>query len=438
MIDDILPKLVALEQSGRWNEILDITGRYVDKAEQANLPGWFWFFRGMAQLKTGRLNDAIEAAERGLQSSANNRWGNKVYFDALREAGRHREAFEKFRRFIESSEEHEQEKEWFIEKATELGYFEIAARMNETRAKIAKLPSAPRYALALQCFVKADTLAKVLDSFLHLDSSRDFSLVILQDNNIANASGKDRRKEENEVRQLIGSYIPALSEQFFSVELLRNFTNLGTAPSCRRLLDHVARTHDGFLFVEDDCPLDRSALEWTRYHLENNIRVEGSWFVSCESICFDAADRAVNAETLQLLQKIASHNVLSHAYSHIDFVPSTCFATRTEFWRLCANARSFTRGPESLSILMKQFGKKTIVPIVPRASDIGMKHELGYSVNNLGESNVKENKNVVLMANIKFDQKLCQLFDGDLETMFRATSAMNTAELKAFISRFSI
>jgi len=213
---------------------------------------------------------------------------------------------------------------------------------------------------------------------------------------------------------------------------------LGTAPSCRRLIDHISQNHDGFLFVEDDCPLSRSALEWTRYHLENNIKFEGSWFVSCESICFDSADRKIEAETVEVLQKIASHSLISHAYTYVDFVPSTCFSTRTDLWRLCANVRSFTRGPESLSLLMQTFGRKTIMPIVPRAADIGMNHELGYSANSLGLENVKENKNVFHLSDMQFDKDLCHMFEGNIEELFQATSEADAEQLRIVRNLYNV
>jgi len=219
---------------------------------------------------------------------------------------------------------------------------------------------------------------------------------------------------------------------FFSVEVLQNERNLGTAPTCRRMLDHVANNYSGFVFIEDDCLLAPSALDWCRHHMKKTVNTTGPWFLSAESIFFDRQDREITAEQHKKLADFAGLPAIRNAYHLLNFVPSTCFGTTSDIWRICANVRSFTRGPESLTRYMTAMGRKTVSPLVPRASDIGMQHELGYSVTLMGRNNVKETKTTYLMAEGSFEPKESTLFVGNSDLLYAATSVLKTEHLEVF------
>jgi hypothetical protein len=105
----------------------------------------------------------------------------------------------------------------------------------------------------------------------------------------------------------------------------------------------------------------------------------------------------------------------------LEFVPSTCFMTTREIWKICANIRSFTRGPESLTQFLKPLERKTLAPLVPRASDVGMLHELGYSVAMLGAENVKEIKQTYLLSDGQLDLEKIKHFKGDAGLLYSAS-----------------
>ena len=428
-------QFVELVERENWHIIINETDGL--RTESGPEPRNF-FFRGVALMSIGQSAEAVATILEGLKLNPTSDWGNKILFDARLSAGDVDQAFTEFRQFILTPGDREQHKAWYVECAAQRGLFDIASEMNERRQVIAGVREPAQYAIAVQCFCKPDTLALLFESLIHLEGVTSVTLVIIQDNIHESKNPARYAQGYMAVRELLNAWRSRLSERFYSVEYLHNERNLGTAPTCRRLLDDVARKYDGFLFVEDDCILSPQAWNWTSHHLSNSISVAGTWFVSCESSFFDRRDLPLPEGLMPRLKEIASRDQFRNSYITLDFVPSTCFATRSDIWRKCANYRSFTRGPESLNKYVEMQGKRTISPVVPYASDIGMLHELGYSVANVGAANVRELKGTYLLAQSVFQPDNCSHFTGDLGLLFRATSELDEASLSELERGLSI
>jgi hypothetical protein len=419
-------KLRQLADANKWTDIIDATD--VLRSDPSSPPGIF-FFRATGLAKVGRIDDALSTIESGLTRDANSAWGNKLLFDTLRAAGRVPEAYSRFAEYIRTPGNHEADKAWLIQCAAEANLFDVAAEVNESRAVIANVPVAPQYALAVQCFCKADTLDQVFASLCSIEGAEHFALVILQDSPIGSPREQEYRDEHKAVKSVFAQWLSNLSHAFFSVEFIENVRNLGTAPSCRRLLDYVSRKYAGFLFIEDDCVLSPFALNWARYHLSNTIRERDTWFVTCESSFFDREDRVIDPDLSVRLSRFAERPDIRNAYVFLKFVPSTCFGTVSGIWQQCAIPRSFTRGPESLNRFLQMKQKQTIAPVVPRAADIGMLHRFGYSVEHVGTANVKERKNTFHLSQTAFEPADCLPYDGDKDVLYRATSLLDLSAL---------
>jgi hypothetical protein len=422
----ILKELVSNE---KWSEIL---GRTENLPNGQSLTAGHHFFRGIAQRKMGNHQDAMVSINLGLLLSPDSEWGNQLAFEARLSLGETTTAFAKFKEHIQAAPGRESQKAWYVQMAAEMGLFHIAAEMNETREVIKAGRKRPPFTVALQCFSKVDTLAKTLSSLAAVRNTKEFGLVIIIDSCQGSTLSQKHVKGNSDVKQLVAAEMPRLMDLFFSVEILQNERNLGTAPTCRRMLDHVTKNYAGFLFIEDDCLLAPSALDWSRHHLENTVNTTGPWFLSCESIFFDRQDREITVDQHKKLLDFAGLPGIRNAYHLLNFVPSTCFGTTSDIWRICANVRSFTRGPESLTRYMTAMGRKTVSPVVPRASDIGMLHELGYSVTLMGRNNVKETKTTFLMAEGEFDSKDSTLFVGNADLLYATTSMLKTEQLETF------
>jgi len=413
-----------LSEQGDWSALLDLTECIGDLASP--LPEQH-FFRATALLRLGDLPAADSHICNGLSLEPYSIWGRQLKFEVDISLGKVDEAFHQLAAFVRANDDGELEdvKALLVLKAVEFGKFSLAKAINETRSVIQDVPAPPRYAICVQFFNKADTLALTLECLIKARQAKDFALVLIQDSSRETPAGRRYINECAEAEATFIQFLPRLSEIFFSVEFMKNKKNLGTAPTCRRVLDSVCRRYAGFLFIEDDCLLSEDALEWSSFHLRTSIVPEGPWFVTAESIFFDAQDRSIDHSFRDRLTRIARDEAVSGSHVLLDFVPSTCFGTTAELWQRCKSVRSFTRGPESLSAYMRRIGVQTLSPLVPRASDIGMQHPLGYSVGNLGQMNVRESKHTVLMSQGRSSTETYLQYSGDIDLFYSATSLLN-------------
>ena len=265
--------LRELADQKRWAELLVTTERFDDDEQvDETLP----LFHALALMRLGRPGEAIAPIRTGLTRNPSSDWGNYLLFEALLAAGNTLEAFMEFKRFIEAHPGTDGQKNLYVLKAAELELFDLAGAMNRTRPVICDVPPRPRYALTLQCFMKADTLTLVLESLVGLARSRAFSLFIITDG-VSEAFPAERRAACEAVRELIGAWMPRLVQAFHSVEWIENDRTMGTAPTLRRVIDQALRTHAGFMAIEDDCVLAPSALAWAEHHLDHTIDPLGVW-----------------------------------------------------------------------------------------------------------------------------------------------------------------
>jgi hypothetical protein len=352
-------------------------------------------------------------------------WGIILLFETLLSLARVDEAFDSLGAYInESSGDTEALKRLYVDMGVEHDRWQLALPMNERRAVI--LPDqAKSYAVAVQCFNKTDTLDMLFDALVRCRQTQSFNLVIFQDSAEGSAKEAQYAPASAEVREVIAKWLPILLDRFRTVEVNLSGRNRGTAPTCRRLLDFVSSRYAGFVFLEDDCILAEDALLWALHHLENNIGLDSYWFAACESVFFNSEGTPVSQDNLERLQEYARQEGVHSSYVELDFVPSTCFITTKEVWEQTKSVRSFPHGPESLNKFLTHLGKKTLSPVVPRARDIGMLHELGYSVAMLGKDQVKEVKDTYITSGGLFHAENCQLFAGNRDKLWLASCKMN-------------
>lgn len=428
-----IENLQEMMSSKCWVDVILLTQSAFDSKRAP----WALFFRAAAFQELEKLTEAIEAVETGLTLSPDDEWGQAIRFEVLLKLKREDEAFLLLREHLlcsnESNGDIESIRAHYVKCAAEYGRFDFAGEINETRAVIKKSKMQARYAVALQCFNKADTLDQVLQHLVKCYDTRRFGLVIIQDS----AIGSDRQDiylpATEKVKAVLADWLPRLMQAFESVEICENSDNRGTAPTCRSLLDHVANRFDGFVFIEDDCLLAPDALQWVSHHLELNIKLSGYWFSTCESIFFDGRTCAPPENSYDIISKYANLSHVRSAYVSLKFVPSTCFITSSEIWAICSNIRSFTRGPESLTKFMSYMPNKILAPVVPRAADVGMLHDFGYSVGMLGKNNVKEQKKTYIMSAGPLNKnKVCYFSDN--ESILFAASVLFEEEALADIA----
>lgn len=378
--------LSSLHAGKNWSDIITFYSEYCENSNSASPH----FFAADAYIRLEKWRNADLLVKKGLSLNATNSWGRHLKYDLDKMLVSTEFAQDELYNYLVSYGTHKTLAATFINSAVCMKDFQRAAEINLMRDVIVDGLKKARYALALQTFCKADTLKQVLESLLKLKDSEQFSLYILQDTPAENHSAKYTEGFQD-VQQVLAAYLSKLQLVFESVHVYTNTKNMGTAPSCKKLLDRVIEVTDGFMFIEDDCILSSDALKFAKTMLENKISENGKyWFASCESTFFN--NKEGNEIDIDKVKRDIEQRSLNQKLYTMSFVPSTCFITSREIWLQCSNFRSFPRGPESLTAYIKDISKLTIAPVVPRARDIGMLHDLGYSVMNLGKDGVKEVK----------------------------------------------
>lgn len=421
--------LVDLVHKQEWDAVLELCLRMGDAA--GNAPALVHFARGKALLEKGHPDAALASVGKGRRLSPDEEWGLVLEFEALLAAGRLDAAFSMLGAFIDARRsDTEALKRLYVDRCVDHDRWDLALVMNERRTVI--LPDRARdYAVAVQCFNKTDTLDALFGALVRCQESDAFDLVVFQDSAEGSAREAQYAPASAAVREVIARWLPALLETFRTVEFRLARANRGTAPSCRQLLDHVCAGHEGFVFLEDDCILAEDALRWALHHLRHSIGPDRYWFASCESVFFNSEGVAVADEQLRRLQHHARQYGIHSAHVELDFVPSTCFITTRKIWEKTRNVRSFPHGPESLNAYLRRLGRKTLSPVVPRARDIGMLHDLGYSVAMLGKDRVREVKNTYLLSDGMFLPEACRLYSGNRDRLWLASCRMRDDQIAA-------
>lgn len=386
------------------------------------------FFQGLALKQLGSYTDALSSVNVGLESNPESLWGINLKYSILKEL-----SIEDALSFVYSvlSEEDVKSESLLTEAINDFvkfGDFNSASILNEKRSVLCDI-SAQDYCICIQAFNKPDTIRSLFDSLLKCDGKSNFHVILLQDTYVNSRKPDDYKPKVEEVKNVIFEYAPSLSSSFYSFEYHFNEVNMGTAPTCRKLLEIGASRFKGFLFLEDDCILARDSLVWTRFALDNLITEQGAHFATCESVFFDhSRGEPPKHEDLLKIKEIAQN--LNSSFCKLGFVPSTCFITLSSLWDRYKSLRSFPKGPESLNKYFESINGKTVFPIVPRVSDIGMEHEDGYSTLNLGKGNVKEIKSTYLTSDIFSCDSNFEQYRNSLDLLYSATSKLNEKHIE--------
>lgn len=414
-LNKLIEELRQFASDKNWEGVL---GRIEDSAESSSTQ--IDLFKAHALLKLDRGAESKSLLETALNLNPFNEWAINLYYEFLEKDLGQPQAVSFLRsHIIKNSIVSEPLLVKCADTLRLLSRYTEAIEINKRRASIAK-PSR-KIAIAIQTFNKADTLKGLLDSLLKCEFHEHFSIVVLQD------SWKDSKREDvfehgyNEVKILLQEYMPALVERFGAFEYITNEKNLGTAPSCVKLLNFVCEKYTSFIFFEDDCILFEDTLKWSKFAIENLIDQNGAHFATCESVFFDFGKKQKPTEDdVKNLMEVGGF--LNNNYCTLNFVPSTNFISTRQIWKQYRNLRCLPRGPESLNSYFKEYNGKCIFPIVPRTVDVGMEHELGYSTTNLGKGNVKEIKNTFVNSSLYDSSDRFAEYEGDTNLLYSASS----------------
>lgn len=254
--------------------------------------------------------------------------------------------------------------------------------------------------VVVQCFNKPDTLQAVCRSLLCCKSSRYFNLIIWSDSPIGSHNEDRYAPAYQQVLALIDSLRLDFERAFASVEILGNTVNLGPYRTCKLALDHAFRNSDFTIFAEDDAIFETDALEWFLACAQTEeFRSGRVWAIAGESIFFDARGKTVDTAFRAAATEFAIDEQLIDKFTENSFIPSTCFATSAHHWAEIGVTRGETNGDVTLCKRCENEGKTCIQPIIARVRDVGMLHDLGYSVSIHTKAGIQEIKNTYLASN---------------------------------------
>jgi tetratricopeptide (TPR) repeat protein len=404
----ILESLVKTQQ---WQPLLEASTQLLSVSP--NLVRGL-HFQGLAYLRLGQMKNAQDSLEQCLRLDPTNRWCHFLLIESYRKSGQLDRAIEWMIAYLENHPADEEAKSVLVNDLVEAGRFSDASAWNGKRSATQGNVTSARTAIALQTFIKSDTLESFFDSVSKCDEADQFDLIIIQDSTFGSRKFAEREDEHRKVRQTIGQWIPILSERFNNVTFHANKKNRGTTATCKRLVDYVATNHEAFIFFEDDCVLSSNALVWISQAL-NHVKDGGPLFVGGESIFFDTRGDTIDEITSKTWASASQAEDLKDAYVTSNFVPSTCFATTSEIWRLVSSIRGFPLGDIDVNKFLKSEGIKPvcILPVVPRVKDVGMQHNLGYSVAHHGQA-VREKKTTMLLSDsVVVREHIKQIPSGD-------------------------
>ncbi|NBB81165.1 MAG: hypothetical protein GVY36_17285 [Verrucomicrobia bacterium] len=279
-------------------------------------------------------------------------------------------------------------------------------------------------AICVQVFNKADTSVKTLASLAAANGARDFDLIITQDGLDGSRFAGKYSAEHAETRNVVEQWIKANSTAFSSIRFMPETIGRGTAGTAKVAIDYGFEAHQWVIFSEDDVIYEADALDWFRAMIiHDNFLHDDVWAIAGESKYFDSKGTRISDAVAAEAKSVAEHHSLISKFCYFNWLPSSCFATNIRKWSSFGETRGMARGPKMVNDLCVQERKKSLWPVIARCRDVGMHHEIGYSMtihkeaskipqksNFLTSSMFKEEPDC--FANFKDEDNIYQRFTG--------------------------
>ena len=265
-------------------------------------------------------------------------------------------------------------------------------------------------AVCVQVFNKADTSVKTLASLAAANGARDFDLIITQDGLDGSRFAEKYSVEHAATRIAVEQWIKENSAAFSSIRFMPETIGRGTAGTAKVAIDHGFEGHEWVIFSEDDVIYEADALDWFRAMIHHDgFLKDDVWAIAGESKHFDSKGSQVSEKVIADAMVVAKNENLISKYIYFSWLPSSCFATNATKWYEFGETRGMARGPKRVNDRCVEEGNKSLWPIIARCRDIGMHHQIGYSM-------------TVHKETSKIPQKSNFLKSGDFEPLTKEVS----------------
>jgi hypothetical protein len=270
-------------------------------------------------------------------------------------------------------------------------------------------------AICVQAFNKADTIIATLDSLATAKHANEFDLIIVQDGIQGNKFQNRYQDEHSRTTTAIESWLSRNKGIFKSETFTPLDIGKGTSGTARILIDQGFERHDWVIFSEDDLIFEADALAWFKAMITHSgFLRDDVWAIAGEARHFDSKGAQVSEAFRQEALHEAREQDLASKYCYFGWLPSSCFATNLEKWSDFGETRGLPRGPKMVNDRCLSAGKKSLWPIIARCRDVGMHHEIGYSISiHKTPDRVPQKSNYVTSGNFPPTTDFLELTESD-------------------------
>lgn len=354
----------------------------------------YWCFLAVGQFNIGMVSESFLSLDQALLIRKNYTWAILRKYDFLSAINENQLALN-FLNDVCSSKEFAVDDivhATLADKASAASSYSEGVNANQRRYNDIQEFKAVNQCIVVQIFNKADTVFKLLNSLINCRATSKFNLIIVQDNSCGSKNEKIYETQVDEVFKLVGEFYPKLVMKFASVRFTRTPRNLGTCRTCEYALDLAIRDHDRVILIEDDVVFSPDAFEWFEFAL-TKVEESSEILMACgESIYFNDVTGKATQDDIERVKDVADDIGAESLYGFVKFAPSSCFASTKTKIKEISGIRGLPRGDVMLCQYMVDKGLNCIMPVVPRASDIGMHNDRGYSVALHGKEKVDEKR----------------------------------------------
>lgn len=218
--------------------------------------------------------------------------------------------------------------------------------------------------LAVQCFVKYDTLSIVLQQLSKCIDRENYVLVFGLDSciDMPYQNREHWRTNNAKVHNLILEY--QKSKIYKEIIILQNQKNLGCFKTCQKLIDYCMNITDYVIFLEDDVVLSKDGLLWYEYAYMLSKEEEKLFAISSAPITGLSSN---SDKDLYKMQKC-------------DWIGSCEFGMSKSIWDKYGHLRGqAVAGDVEFGFACRNSNMYTVCPLVSRMFRLGVYHPDSYS-----------------------------------------------------------
>lgn len=288
--------------------------------------------------------------------------------------------------------------------------------------------------IVIQVFLKEHIINDVITALLNVKNINSCNIIFWQDS-LNGSKYYDNNKYQVQHLQTKNLVQTSLTK-FKNAEFKQNTNNLGTCNTCKVAMDYAFSKTRYAILLEDDVIVSPNFLNFFEFFINNNfLDINKKIVCVCgESVFFNSETKKVTNEQIEVIKKmIVDYNLNKYYYLIKDFVPSSCFCTSNEIWKIIGNIRGLPEGCNKLNDYVKEHELRTITPVVPMCKDIGMLDKLGYSMQIYGKRFLQsetpewEYKNVYVLD--ESDNTIFTEFILNNDKLYNITSNLNMTNI---------